>query len=217
MPASEAPQSEPGSSRKGLLRDIGVNAVLPYVTYLVLTRQGVPTVPALVAGAVFPASAAIITIVRERRIAALGLIVLAATAASVAGALWFTDPFLLLAKGSFVTGDIGLVFLASLALRRPLVFHLATTGKDATARQRSESLWQTEPAFRAVMRRLTAIWAVALLAEATLRLVMIPLMPIAVFLPISEAMWIVFFAAMMAWSWRYGTRMRTALQPAPST
>jgi hypothetical protein len=217
MDASSAPQSKPGLSRNGLLRDVGVNAVLPYVTYLVLTHQGVPTVPALVAGAVFPASAALITMLRDRRVAALGLIVLAATAASVAGALWFTDPFLLLAKGSLVTGVIGLVFLASLAFRRPLVFHLATTGKDASARRQSEALWQTEPRYRSVMRRLTIVWAVALLAEATVRLVMIPLMPIAVFLPISEAMWIIFFAAMTAWSWRYGTRLRSAMRTAPMT
>ena len=36
--------------------------------------------------------------------------------------------------------------------------------------------------------RLTAIWAGPLLAEATAGLVMIPLMPIMVFLPVSEAM-----------------------------
>jgi hypothetical protein len=208
-----APPSQ--SARHGLLQDVGVNAILPYVTYLVLTGQGVPTVPALAAGAAFPACAACVTIARQRRVAALGVIVLTATAASVVGALWFTDPFLLLAKSSFVTGVIGLVFLGSLTLRRPLVFHLASSGKGAEARQRSESLWQTEPVYRRVMRRLTAIWAVALLAEATLRLLLIPLLPIAVFLPISEAMWIVFFTAMTAWSWRYGTRMSRAFHPAP--
>lgn len=43
---------------------------------------------------------------------------------------------------------------------------------------------------------------------------MIPLIPFAIFLPIIEAMWIVFVAATTAWSWRYG--MRSALQIAPS-
>jgi hypothetical protein len=67
------------------------------------------------------------------------------------------------------------------------------------------------------MRRLTAIWAVGLLLEATVRLMLIPLLPIAVFLPISEAMWIVFFAAMTAWSWRYGTRVGSAARAAAKT
>jgi hypothetical protein len=57
------------------------------------------------------------------------------------------------------------------------------------------------------MRRLTAIWAIALLGEATLRLALIPMLPIAIFLPVSEAMWIGFFTLMTAWSWRYGRRV----------
>jgi len=188
-----------------------VNALLPYVTYLVLTRYGVTTVPALAAGAVFPAAATLIGMLRSGRVEALGIIVLTATAASIAGALWFTSPYLALAKGSFITGVIGLAFLISLTLRRPLAFHLASAGMNEAAARGADALWNTRPGYRHVMRKLTAIWAIALLSEATLRLLLIPLFPVAVFLPISEIMWIGFFAAMMAWSWRYGMHMRARM------
>jgi hypothetical protein len=59
-----------GPWRRGLLWEILVNALLPYATYLVLTRAGFATVPALVAGAAFPAIAALITgrlSIRRRR------------------------------------------------------------------------------------------------------------------------------------------------------
>ena len=197
MTASSATQSKPDPAnpekgRRGLLQEIGVNAVLPYATYFALTGQGVPTVTALLAGTVFPVGAALLSIYQERRVAALGVIVLAATAASVAGALWFTNPVLLLAKGSLVTGVVSLVFLASLAARRPLIYYLASTGKGPEARHQAEALWQSQPVYRSVMRRLTLTWALAMLAEASMRLLLIPLLPIAVFLPISEMMWIGF-------------------------
>jgi hypothetical protein len=71
-PSAAGPSRTTGPSRSGLLRDIGVNAVLPYLTYPGLTRCGIDTVPALAAGALFPGTAAVITIVRQRRVAALG-------------------------------------------------------------------------------------------------------------------------------------------------
>ena len=118
------------SDRTVLLRDIGVNVVLPYATYLLLTYQDVPTVQALAAGAVFPVAAIIVGFVRERRVQALGMIVLVATVASILAALYFTSPFLALAKGSLFTGSLGVVMLGSLFARRPLVFYLARVGGD---------------------------------------------------------------------------------------
>ena len=195
-----------------MLKDILVSAVLPYTTYLLLRRCGVPTVYSLVAGAVFPTASIILSLMHERRVQALGLIVLAATSASVVGALALTSPYLALVKESFITGIVGLTFGASLFARHPLVFHLSLAGRDAAARQRWDLLWASVPEFRRVMRRLTAIWAVALLAEATLRLVLISVLPIALFLPISATMWIAFMALLTAWSWRYGRRHLATLQ-----
>jgi hypothetical protein len=42
------------------------------------------------------------------------------------------------------------------------------------------------------------------MATAVERLALIPMPPIAIFLPVSEAMWIGFSALMTAWGWRYG-------------
>lgn len=194
------------TDRTVLLRDIGVNAVLPYATYLILSHEGVPTVQALAAGAVFPVGAILVGFVRERRVQTLGLIVLLATVVSILAALYFTSPFLALAKGSLFTGSLGIALLVSLLARRPLVFHLANIGADPEDRQHADTLWDTEPRYRSLMRHITAVWSVALLCEASLRLVLIPLLPIALFLPISEAMWLGCCGLLIAWSWRYGAR-----------
>lgn len=200
------------SHRMVLARDIGVNVVLPYATYLILSHEGVPTVQALAAGAVFPIGAIIAGFVRERRVQALGLVVLLATVVSILAALYFTSPYLALAKGSLVTGSFGVALLASLLARRPLVFHLANLGGDLEDRQHAETLWETVPLYRRLMRRITVVWSIALLCEALLRLILIPLLPIALFLPVSEAMWIGCCALMIAWSWRYGARQMELIE-----
>jgi hypothetical protein len=208
--------SHAGAGRAGLVKDVLVNAALPYATFLLLRHYDVATLHALVAGAVFPTAATVLAFVRERRVQALGLIVLAATAASVVGALAFTSAYMALLKESVITGFIGLTFAASLLARRPLVFHLSVAGKDAAARRHWELLWASMPEFRRVMRQLTTVWAVGLLAEATLRVVLILLLPIAVFLPVSASMWIAFIALLSAWSWRYGRRLVATLPNLPA-
>jgi len=189
-----------------VLPNILINAVAPYATYLVLRHFGVETVHALAAGAVFPVAGIILGFVRERRVQALGVIVLTATIASIAGALYFTSPFLALVKGSLLTGALGIAFAVSLFARRPLVFYLASMSADAEQRQEAETRWETEPVYRRLMRRITIVWAAALFVEAALRVVLIPLLPVAVFLPVSEAMWICCFVLMIGWSWRYAGR-----------
>ena len=203
------------SDRAVLLRDIAINAGLPYATYLILTWQGVPTVQALAAGAVFPVGAIVLGFIRERRVQALGVIVLAATLASMLAALYFTSPLLALAKGSLFSALFSTALLASLLARRPLVFHLATIAQDAADRQHSEALWASEPRYRGMMRRITLVWALAFLVEGSLRLALIPLLPIALFLPISEAMSLGCIGLMIAWSWRYGSREMARIEVTP--
>lgn len=213
LPASPPPDAR--TRRRALARDVGVNAVLPYAAYLLLRGYGADVVPALAISAVFPAASVVLGALLRRRVEAIGLVVLAASAAGIVGGLWFTSPFLLLAKGSFITGTIGTLFLGSLLAPRPLVFHaVAATGQDAAAQARFAALWEARPEFRRLMRRMTVIWGLALYLEAGFRLLLMALLPIAAFLPLSEAMWIVFFALMMVWSWRYGGRRMEALRAA---
>lgn len=206
--AGDAAEAEhKGMSRWVLARDLGVNVVAPYATYLLLRHYGVSLVWSLAAGSVFPIAAILVGFLRSRRVDALGMIVLVVTGVSILGALLFTSPYLLLAKGSVITGGIGTLFLLSLLMPQPLIYYLASnTGKDPAARAEFAALWENEPRFRKLMRGLTMMWGLGMYAEATLRLLLIPRLPVAVFLPVSEAMWIAFFALMTLWSWRYAAK-----------
>ncbi len=206
-PHEPAHAERPSPGRAALIRDLAINVAAPYATYLILRHEGVSLVWSLAAGAVFPAGATLVGFARSRRVDALGLIVLVVTAVSILGALVFTSPYLLLAKGSAITGGIGTLFLLSLLMQRPLVYHLASnTGQDPEARAEYAAMWETDATFRRVMRRVTLVWGLGMYVEASLRLLLINRLPVAVFLPVSEAMWIGFFALMTLWSWHYGSR-----------
>lgn len=192
-----------------MLQDIIVSAGLPYLTFLILSSHGVSTVAALAVGAIFPVASIAVAFARNRRIQAIGVLTLAATVASVITSLYFQSPYLALAKASIITGCIGLVFGLSLFAPRPLVFYLAA--RDPAGRQGQENRWQTAPGYRRVMRFITGVWCVAMLCEAGLRLVLIPLLPVEIFLPVSEIMWLGFFALLMAWSYRYGRQKMARL------
>lgn len=209
-PDSVAEPDTPRPRRRALIRDIGINVVAPYATYLILRNEDVSLVWALAAGAVFPAAAILVGFVRSRRMDALGIIVLVVTAVSILGGLLFTSPYLLLAKGSLITGGIGTLFLLSLLMARPLLYHLAAnTGQDPEARAEFAETWETDLGFRRLMRRLTLVWGLGMYVEASLRLLLIGRLPVAVFLPVSDAMWMAFFALMMLWSWRYAVKLRS--------
>ncbi len=201
--AAPKPAAPDDPGRRGLIRDIGVNAVAPYATYLGLTAYGVDTVWALVAGAIFPTAAILVGAIRQRRVQAIGILVLTATAASVGSALWFTSPFLALARGSLMTALTAIVLLASLMMRRPLLFHLANAGRDAAAREEAETEWNAEPAVRRMMWQLTAVWGVALLVETALSLVVIVSLPVAAVIPVNEGLFWAYFGALAFGSYKY--------------
>lgn len=193
--------------------DIIFGAVLPWLTYLLAKHYDFSTVHALALGSIFPIAVIVVAYVRSNRLAAIGVITLAATLASLIGSLYFDSPYLALLKNSLITGFIGLVFAGSLLMPRPLVFHFASEG-DPEERKSLNRLYAASPDYRALMRFMTIVWAVVLIAEACLRALIIPLMPVSVFLVVSEAMWITVFALMMAWSWRYGGRKGKAIADA---
>jgi hypothetical protein len=193
--------------------DIIFGAVLPYVAFLLSRHFGLTTVHALAIGSLFPVGMIVFSYLRNRRVAAVSIITLSATLASLVGSLWFNSTYLALLRNSMITGVIGLVFLGSLLAPRPLIFFLAAEG-DREKRNKYENLWQTAAGFRRVMRQMTLAWALALLAEASVRAALIPFLSIDVFLIVSEIMWIAVFAGMMTWTIRYGRRRGREMEEA---
>ncbi|TDV36137.1 hypothetical protein C7405_10438 [Paraburkholderia caballeronis] len=196
--------------RPAFIAELAVNLLLPWVAYrLALPRWG--DGGGLIASAVPPAVWSIVGLVRFRRIDALSATVLLGIALSLGAMAFGGGPRVLLMRESLASGVIGVVFLLSLVMKRPLVFYLA---RATVAREtpegvaRFELLWQERREFASAMRVLTAVWGIGLVGETAVRGWLATTWPVERFLVVSPLLGYGLFGALMAWTLWYRTRIR---------
>jgi len=107
--------------------DIGVNFVLPYLIYS-YTAAYVGDVKALLASSIPPIVWSLAEFIRHRRLDALSVLVLAGIVLSLLAFVGGGGPRMLQLREKLVSGVIGLAFLISAAIGRPLIYELARAG-----------------------------------------------------------------------------------------
>jgi hypothetical protein len=155
-----------------------VNVVVPLGLFYGLRAAGVGAIPALLVGAVAPGLRTVHSVVRERRIDALGVLVLAMIAVSVLMATLTGDPRALLARDSWGTGFIGLWVLGSLLTRRPAILALGAEVVPADKAREMLDRWAVEERFRRNVIMVSALWGGAFLLDAVLRVGMAFTLPV---------------------------------------
>jgi hypothetical protein len=143
-----------------------VNIALPYVIY-VKAEAGMGQVRALLAASLPPILWSGIEFARKRRIDAVSILVLAGIVLSLLAFLGGGSVRFLQLRENLVTGLIGLVFLGSAVIGRPLIYQLARAGKlreSQAEAARFESL-RDNPRFRRSMTIMTLVWGFGLLAQ----------------------------------------------------
>lgn len=210
-PAAEQPPRPPW---RAIAMSMVLDAALPFAAYHVLEGQGLSTVAALSASAVFPAIGVILGFVRGRRLDGLGLLVLAAIAISVVTSLVSGNARFVLVKESFLTGAFGLLMLGSLLARRPLMFYFGRkfrAGGDPEAVRRWDDLWQYA-SFRRANRVMTLVWGMVFLAEAVARVIMAYTLSVSVVQAVGSVMGFAVVGVLVAWTTAYGHRVRRRAQ-----
>ncbi len=187
-----------------------VDVVLPIVTYYVLVGQGVATFWALLISGVWPLGKSISSLIRQRRVDEFSVFILTLILVGTLTSLLFRDARLLLLKDSAFTGILGIVYLTTLLMKRPIMFYFgrkfATDGSEA-ALARWDGFWNDLSAFRHGQRVLTGVWGGALLAEALIRIPLTFLLPLNVMVAISNIMPFAVIMALIVWTVRYGRRI----------
>ena len=199
------------------------DVALPIVIFNVLSRYGIPTLWALVAGGLSPALNNLRLWAKSRRIEPLGIIVMTFLAVGTAASLISGSVFFALIKDSFLTATFGLICLGSLFAQRPLLFYINrqfVAGDDPARLEWWNGLWEL-PDFRAAMRLVTAVWGVTYLIEAALRVGLALVLSPAQVVAISPIMAFGVLVALIAWTRRYllairERRLRAQQQGAPS-
>jgi hypothetical protein len=121
------------------------------------------------------------------------------------------SPRMLLLRESLVSGAVGVAFLLSLPMPRPLIFYLAraTVAREmAGGGARIDALWNERPAFASSMRMMTAVWGVGLTGETAIRSWMAWTWPIERFLVVSPFIGYGIYGGLLAWTLWYRKKLR---------
>jgi len=202
---------------RGLVKERGVgigleilfNFLLPFVVYR-SCELSFGQVHALMAAAVPPLGWVIIEFIRRRRIDALSILVIAGVGLSLLAYVGGGSIRFLQLREKLVTALVGLVFLGSAAIGRPLIYQLGR----ATVRRRNPSELGAFEAlkdnvhFRRTMMTLTLVWGSALVAEAALATVLVFSFSVSQYLLVGPALGYVTMGAVGCWSFIYVRRQR---------
>jgi len=181
----------------------------PLAAYSMLRSAGLSSVSALILSGALPGVAVLGGLIRHRRLDAVGVLVLAGIAVGTVLGLVSGNTRLVLMEGSVPTAVFGLLCLASLRSRRPLIFRFALEfmGPDTPRGRDFDGLWRY-PGFRHVFWLFTVVWGVAYLAEAAARIVIVETTSTGTALAVSKVMPYAVGGILAAWMFLYGRHAR---------
>jgi hypothetical protein len=198
-----------------------VNVACPYLTYRFLREYapGIPIVFALALSGVFPALGNIVSLVRNRTLDIIGIIVLTGIAVSIIAAFVGGDPKVVLIRESLVTGALGMVCLLSLLWPRPLLFYIGrefSAGHDPARIAQFNALWQRANA-RRTFRIMTVVWGLGWVGEFLAKVGEVLILPIPQVLVVGPIVSNGATIALILWTIRYARRARQRATGLPAT
>jgi hypothetical protein len=188
--------------------EIGVNFALPFAVYSAAHAQ-LGDVGALLASSAPPLAWSIFEFARHRRIDALSLLVLAGIVLSLLPFIGGGGVRFLQLRERLVTAIIGMAFLTSAAIGKPLIYQLSKArirrGEPGSHMAVFESL-RDHPVFRRTMMVATVAWGVTLVGEAAVSAVLVFALSIKAYMVASAVIGYSALGLMTAWTFWYVRR-----------
>jgi hypothetical protein len=191
--------------------EIFANFLAPYLVYQALDAHFGDT-KALIASALPPLLWSLYELAKTRRLDAISIIVLASILFTLAATAMGGSARLIQIRDAMVTGAIGIMFLASLAMKRPLIFYLARatmSRNTADGAAAYEAVWDI-PGVPAVFRALTLVWGAGLVLQTACMCYLAYIWPIGRYLLVSPFVSAAIFGLLMLWSLGYIARRPAA-------
>jgi hypothetical protein len=186
-----------------------VNFVLPFAIYT-CAEAPLGAVRALLLSSVPPILWSVVEFFRHRRLDALSVLVVSGIALSLLAMLGGGGVKFLQLREKLVTGVIGLAFVGSAVIGKPLVYELAR----ATMRRKSEDeaqefeALQVHAGFRRTMTFMTLVWGLGLLADVAVSVVLVFELSIRQYLIVNPILGYGTMGGLSLWSILYGRRAK---------
>jgi hypothetical protein len=188
---------------RGLAWDVGV----PLLTYYGLHQLGISERTALLAATGAAAVRMVWVALYHRVLNLFATVMLVVFGLGVVLAVLSGDARFLLLKNSIVTAAVGLAFLATTWLGRPLTLAASQSFHPVRSTELAER-YRADPGIRRRYTVSSAVWGTGLLVEAAVRVPLVYLLPISVMVGVSETMMVATFAALISWTLWYIRRTR---------
>jgi hypothetical protein len=186
-----------------------VNFILPFVIYN-YAEAPLGEARALLASSGPPILWSLVEFARHRRLDALSVLVVSGIALSLLAMLGGGGVRFLQLREKLVTGIIGLVFVGSALIGKPLIYELARASmrrKSEDEAQRFEAL-QVHAGFRRTMTLMTLVWGLGLLADVAVSVVLVFVLSIREYLVVNPILGYGTMGALSLWSFVYGRRAK---------
>jgi len=195
-----------------LAAELAFNFVLPFAIYSAASgRFG--AAPALMAASAPPILWSVATFIRERKIDALSMLVLTGIALSLIAFTGGAGVKFLQLRENLVGGLVGLVFLASAAIGRPLIYQLAKAGSRRRGPEAAAAVEALggHAGFRRATAVATLVWGFGLSAVCALNCTLVFVVSIKQFMLIGGLISYTALGLLTAWTYWYLPRaMRQA-------
>jgi hypothetical protein len=193
----------------GIGLEVLVNFALPFLIYD-LARHDLGDVPALIASSAPPIAWSLLEFVRKRRIDALSMLVLAGIALSLLAFIGGGGARFLQLREKLVTALIGMIFLGSAVIGRPLIYQLAraTILRRSPSEAASFEALRDNAFFRRTMTVMTLVWGFGLVVEAAIAGLLVFVVSIREYLLVSPVIGYSTMCALSLWTFWYSRRQR---------
>lgn len=191
-----------------LAAEILANFLAPFLVYQVFASTLGDT-KSLILSTVPPLAWSGFELAKTKRLDAISITVVCGIFLTIGATCLGGSPRLIQIRDALVTGMIGLMFLASLCLEKPIIFFLAraTMARDTEAGLAAfETIWQ-RPGVPQMFRVLTGVWGVGLIIQTAILCGLAMIWPISRYLLLSPFITYGMFAVLMLWSLRYRGRV----------
>jgi hypothetical protein len=160
---------------------------------------------ALIASAMPPLLWSAYELAKTRRLDAISVIVVASILFTVGATAMGGSARLIQVREALVTGLVGILFLLSLPLKRPIIFYLAraTMARNTLEGAKDfETVW-SKPGVPKILRFLTAVWGIGLVVQTAAMCWLAYIWPIGRYILISPVIGYGIFGVLMIWSLWY--------------
>ncbi len=203
----------------GFGAEILVNFVLPYAIFSYY-QPTLGDVKALIASSVPPIVWSIVELIRKRRIDAISLMVIAGIVLGLLAFIGGGSVKFLQLRENLVTAIIGLLFLGSVVVKRPIIYEFARAGEARRSPERAAAFeaLRERPGFRQTMVTMTIVWGIGLLLLTAVACVLVYALSIKTYLIVGPIVGNVGFGLLALWTFVYASRRRRlGMRNAPTT